>query len=225
MRRHAAAVASRVHRPRTLELDTKWCPTPISRPISGSGRTIGALPAITYPDPPLAGEAFVLRRFRTRDFDAAVAAREDPEAARWVNPIPFPGGAAMARYLEGQRRRGTLLHFAIADAAEDDYLGEILLFIRSPQAAELDIGEIAYVVAPAARGRGIAAAAVRLLTEWAFSTLGLARLQLSIAPENTPSIRVAEKALYRYEGLLRSLKVIRGQRVDSVLYSRLPADA
>ena len=130
----------------------------------------------------------------------------------------------MARYLEGQRRRGRLLHFAIADSADDGYLGEILLFLRAPQAAELDIGEIAYVVAPAAQGRGIASAAVRLLTDWAFSTLGLARLQLSIAPQNAPSIRVAEKVHYRYEGLLRSLKVIRGQRVDSLLYSRLPDD-
>ena len=131
----------------------------------------------------------------------------------------------MARFLEGQRRRETLLHFAIVDQVDAGYLGEILLLLRSPQAAELDIGEIAYVIAPAARGRGIAPEAVRLLSEWAFSTLGLARLQLSIAPENAPSVRVAEKAHYRYEGLLRSLKVIRGERVHPPLYSRLPDDA
>jgi len=182
------------------------------------------VPAILYPDPPLAGEAFVLRRFRARDFHAAVAAREACEAARWVNAIPFPTGGAMAHYLEAQRRRGTLLHFAIVDPDDGDYLGEILLFLRATQAAELDVGEIAYVIASAARGRGIAPAAVRLLSEWAFSTLGLARLKLSIGPENASSVRVAEKARYQYEGLLRSLKLIRGERVDSLLYSRLPAD-
>jgi RimJ/RimL family protein N-acetyltransferase len=183
------------------------------------------VPAILYPDPPLSGGTFILRRFRARDFDAAVVVREDSESARWVNSIPFSAGGAMARFLEAQRRRGTLLHFAIVDGVADGYLGEIVLFLRTPQAAELDIGEIAYVVAPAARGRGIAPEAVCLLSEWAFSTLGLARLQLSIAPENAPSVRVAEKAHYRYEGLLRSLKVIRGKRVDSLLYSRLPDDA
>lgn len=182
------------------------------------------VPPIRYPDPPLAGKTFVLRRIRARDFDAAVAAREDREAARWVNAIPFSGGGAMARHLEAQRRRGTLLHFAIVDQDDRDYLGEIVLFLRSPQAAELEIGEIAYVIAPAARGRGTAPAAVRLLSEWTFSTLGLARLQLSIAPGNAASIRVAEKAGYRYEGLLRSLKVIRGERVDLLLYSRLRGD-
>jgi RimJ/RimL family protein N-acetyltransferase len=182
------------------------------------------VPAILYPEPPLSGEAFALRRFRARDFDAAVAAREDPEAARWVNSIAFPTGSAMARFLEAQRRRGTLLHFAIVDHLDGRYLGEILLFLRAAQAAERDIGELAYVTAPTARGRGIAPEAVRLLSEWAFSTLGLARLQLSIAPGNAPSVRVAEKAGYRHEGCLRSLKVIRGERVDSLLYSRLPDD-
>jgi RimJ/RimL family protein N-acetyltransferase len=182
------------------------------------------VPPILYPDPPLAGDGFVLRRFRARDFEAAVAAREEPGAARWVNPIRLSSGDAMARFLEGQRRRGSLLHFAIVDRDDDAYLGETILFVRLPQAAELDTGEIAYVVAPAARGRGIAPAAVRLVSAWAFSKLRLARLQLSIAPGNAASVRVAEKAGFRREGLLRSFKVIRGERVDSLLFSRLADD-
>lgn len=52
----------------------------------------------------------------------------------------------------------------------------------------------------------------------------LPHLQLSIAPENTSSAHVAEKARYRCEGLPRSLTVIRGEHVDSLLYSRLPDD-
>ena len=84
------------------------------------------MPAILYPDPPLTGETFVLRRFRARDFDDAVAAREDREAARWVNTIRLPAGGAMARFLEAQRRRRTLLHFGIVDQVDGGYLGEIL---------------------------------------------------------------------------------------------------
>jgi RimJ/RimL family protein N-acetyltransferase len=103
------------------------------------------------------------------------------------------------------------LHFAIARQDEGDYPGEILLFLRTAQAAGLGAGEIAYVTAPAARGRGIAPAAVDLPSKWAFLVLGLARVQLSIAPGNTSSVRVAEKARYRYDGLLRSLKVIWGE--------------
>jgi RimJ/RimL family protein N-acetyltransferase len=116
------------------------------------------------------------------------------------------------------------LHFAIAGLDDGGYLGEILLFLRAAQAAELGVGEIAYVTAPTIRGRGIAPAAVGLLSKWAFSALGLARLQLSIAAGNTSSVRVAERAGYRDDGLLRSLKVIRGERVNSLLYLRLPDD-
>jgi RimJ/RimL family protein N-acetyltransferase len=97
-----------------------------------------------------------------------------------------------------------------------------LLFLRTPEAGEVGIGEIAYVVAPAARGRGIASAAVQALSGWAFARLRLARLQLSIRPDNLASRRVAEKAGYMYEGLLRSSKLIRGERVDAALYSLLP---
>ena len=79
------------------------------------------------------------------------------------------------------------------------------------------------MVAPTARGRGVATSAVRLLSKWAFTELGLERLQLSL-PANVASRRVAEKAGYHYEGTLRSTKVIRGSRVDSMVFSPLPGD-
>jgi RimJ/RimL family protein N-acetyltransferase len=77
-------------------------------------------------------------------------------------------------------------------------------------------------MAPAARGRGVASAAVRVLSAWAFSELKLERLQLSIRPDNVASRRVAEKAEYVCEGTLRSSKLVRGRRVDGAVYSLLP---
>jgi RimJ/RimL family protein N-acetyltransferase len=139
-----------------------------------------------------------------------------------VNALPEPDGERMIRFLEKRRRAGRLLHLAIVGDENGGYLGEIMLFLRTPEAAEVAIGEIAYVVAPEARGQGIASAAVKILSEWAFDRLGLERLQLSIRPDNVASRRVAEKAGYRYEGTLRSTKVIRGRRVDAALYSLLP---
>jgi RimJ/RimL family protein N-acetyltransferase len=180
--------------------------------------------AVPFPSPPLAGSGFVLRPLAVSDFEAARASREHPETAEWVNALPEPDGERMVRFVESRRRAGRLLHFAIADDEDGRYLGEILLFLRAPEAGEVGIGEIAYVVAPAARGRGIASAAVRALSEWAFARLKLERLQLSIRPENLASRRVAEKAGYVYEGLLRSSKLIRGERVDAALYSLLPRD-
>jgi RimJ/RimL family protein N-acetyltransferase len=166
----------------------------------------------------------VLRPLAVSDFEAAQASREHRETAEWVNALPQPDGERMVRFVEGRRRAGRLLHLAIADDEDGHYLGEILLFLRTPEAGEVGIGEIAYVVAPAARGDGIATAAVSVLSEWAFARLRLERLQLSIRPDNLASRRVAEKAGYTYEGMLRSSKLIRGKRVDAALYSLLPRE-
>jgi RimJ/RimL family protein N-acetyltransferase len=180
--------------------------------------------AVPFPSPPLAGRGFVLRPLAVSDFEAAQASREHRETADWVNALPEPDGERMVRFVESRRRAGRLLHLAIADDEDDHYLGEILLFLRTPEAGEVGIGEIAYVVAPAARGSGIATVAVSALSEWAFARLRLERLQLSIRPDNLASRRVAEKAGYTYEGMLRSSKLIRGKRVDAAVYSLLPRE-
>jgi RimJ/RimL family protein N-acetyltransferase len=125
----------------------------------------------------------------------------------------------MVRLCERARRKGSMLDLVIADAVDDTYLGEVLLF-----AHEHNCGEIAYVIAPYARGLGVATEAVRLLTEWAFASVGLERIQLKIDPNNAASIRVAEKGGYQREGLLRSVMNIRGNRIDALIYSRLPSD-
>ena len=85
-------------------------------------------------------------------------------------------------------------------------------------------GEIGYVLAPAARGRGAATAAVSLLTRWAFDELGLERLELRIDATNAPSVRVAERVGYRLDGVLRSLYFKEGRRADTGIWSRLRSD-
>src|SRR5262249_51762674 len=84
--------------------------------------------------------------------------------------------------------------------------------------------ELGYMIAPAARGRGAATAALRLLTEWAFGELGILRAELLISVENEASKRVAERCGYVREGVLRSLHFKQERREDTELWSRLPSD-
>ncbi len=126
-------------------------------------------------------------------------------------------------WAETERAAGRMLVLTIADVADvadDRYLGTVVLLMKEAQT-----GELAYVVAPEARGRGLARGAVRLLGDWAFAALRLQRLQLRIDPENEASHRVAARAGYTREGVLRSSFVVRGRRTDVVMYSRLPSDA
>jgi RimJ/RimL family protein N-acetyltransferase len=90
--------------------------------------------------------------------------------------------------------------------------------------SEARTAELGYVVARNARGRGVASAALGLLTEWAFADLAALRLELMISVENEASKRVAERCGYVREGVLRSMHFKQGLREDTEIWSRLPTD-
>jgi RimJ/RimL family protein N-acetyltransferase len=120
---------------------------------------------------------------------------------------------------ENGRIAGHALILTIADENDDRYLGGVVLFIREP-----GTGELAYMVVPEARGRGLAWRAVALLGDWAIRKLGLTRLQVRIALENEASHAVALRAGYEREGILRNGFLHRDQPIDVVIYSRVPSD-
>ena len=57
-----------------------------------------------------------------------------------------------------------------------------------------------------------------MLTDWAFATLCLGRVQVFVAPENLPALRLAERAGFQREGVLRSYWEIGGKRLDVVVF-------
>jgi RimJ/RimL family protein N-acetyltransferase/nitrite reductase/ring-hydroxylating ferredoxin subunit len=180
---------------------------------------------LSPPNPPLSDGVVSLRPFRADDALAITAAGQDPETQRWIPIIPVP-------YTEADARRFILMtlqawhdgigyEFAIVDAATDRYLGSIGLHL-GPNPRRHTIG---YLVAPEARGRGIATRALRLATRWAFERLAIERLALWTLPGNVISQAVAEKAGFRYEGLIRNWESDRDDRpIDAVMFSMTPED-
>lgn len=75
--------------------------------------------------------------------------------------------------------------------------------------------------------QGVATAGVRALLAYAFSEegLGLHRVQANIIPRNRPSVRVAEKAGFRLEGLARRYLQIAGVWEDHAMYARTSEEA
>lgn len=73
-------------------------------------------------------------------------------------------------------------------------------------------------------GRGLATEGVRQLLHYAFDELGLHRVQANIIPRNAASIRVAEKAGLRFEGLARRYLRINGAWEDHAMYARTVED-
>jgi RimJ/RimL family protein N-acetyltransferase len=88
-----------------------------------------------------------------------------------------------------------------------------------------DVAEASYFLRASARGRGIATRALLMVTDWAFRDRGQARVFLRCDPENAASRALAERAGFTHEGMeRRSAAHPDGRRIDSLVYSMLPAE-
>lgn len=108
--------------------------------------------------------------------------------------------------------------FAIADAGSDVAMGQIGLWLRDADRGRVSIG---YWIGARHRRRGIASAALEVISEWGLTLPGVHRLELYVEPMNEGSWRLAERCGYMREGLLRGWQEIDSRRRDMYIYSRL----
>jgi RimJ/RimL family protein N-acetyltransferase len=133
-----------------------------------------------------------------------------PPGSREIEAVDY------LRAMERMRVDGRGLTFAVADATSDAVLGGCDLRMPTP-----GVGEVGYLLAPAARGRGVMTRALRLVVGWAFAELGLARVQAYASPENGASLALLGRLGFTREGVLRSY---RGPGEDRVALSVLPGE-
>jgi RimJ/RimL family protein N-acetyltransferase len=147
---------------------------------------------------------------------------------RWTG---VPPGRSVSRRLDwvaftrDAARRGLGCYFVIVEspAASGALLGAI--DVRFVDREDPRIGEVGYLLPAASRGRGVMAAAMRLLLDWSFGEpLRLERVQALTHPDNVPSQRVLERAGFSREGLLRAYRAEPGGREDRVMWSLLAID-
>jgi RimJ/RimL family protein N-acetyltransferase len=164
-----------------------------------------------------------LERLDQRWLDDVTDLVADPDVRRFTRIAePPPDGFArdwIASY-EAGRQEGSREGFAALDGG-GSFVGLGLAPDIDREAGEVELG---YIVARAARGRGVATQILSLLTRWAFEEAQAERAYLIIDVGNPASARVAEHCGYRMEGIMRSIHVKQRQRVDAGLWSRLPGD-
>ncbi|MEV8637457.1 GNAT family N-acetyltransferase [Streptosporangium sp. NPDC051023] len=166
----------------------------------------------------------ILRPPTPADIEPIARACADPRIHRFLPALPVPytrdDAVAYLKAAEQVWEAGGAL-FAAADPGTDEWMGNIEL---KPLDARGN-GEIGYLVAPWAQGRGVATAATRALTDWAFA-LGVRRLELLASVENLASQRVAMAAGFHREGVRRSAEALRdGTRGDLVAFARLHGES
>jgi RimJ/RimL family protein N-acetyltransferase len=168
------------------------------------------------PDPPLGDAVVSLRPLVATDLATIEAALEDSEICRWFDNRGVSGREVVERAMERwQAAEGA--EFAVLNAGE--CVGSIWLTLGADSRAT-----VGYWLLPDARGKGLVTHALVLVSRWAFDKLGVKRIGLLVDPRNVASVRLAERAGFRREGVLRSWVEVNGERVDHVSFSLLPTD-
>jgi RimJ/RimL family protein N-acetyltransferase len=149
------------------------------------------------------------------------ALHSDPRVMRyWSHPPWTERAQAIARIEQLERDRANAEFYTWATTLDgaDRMIGTISLFAISRGQFR---GEVGYALAPALWGSGYATEGLRLAIDFAFDTIGLARLEADVDPRNTPSCRVVERAGFQREGLLRQRWHVAGEVTDSAIYGLL----
>jgi RimJ/RimL family protein N-acetyltransferase len=173
------------------------------------------------PDPPLRADGITLRPFRLDDAADVAAACTDSDIVRFTFMQEGLTETDAQRWIEQANEWWSHGHprFATTGSADDRAVGQIGMAVKEHQRS----AEAYYWVSPAARRRGFALRALGLVAAWAFDE-GVERLVLLIHPENGASNRLAARAGFTREGVLRSYEPFKGHRPDLVSWSLLPHD-
>jgi [ribosomal protein S5]-alanine N-acetyltransferase len=169
-----------------------------------------------YPDPPLGDDVVALRPWRASDIALVIEASRDPYIPKVTSvPAPYTKGAG-ERWLERQdarSRSGVGVSLAIAKHEGEEAVGAVVLMQRGR-----GVFGLGYWLVRAARGRGLASRAVGLVTPWALAQPEVAELEALVEPWNEASRRVAERAGFARDRVLRDEISVAGKQADVVRY-------
>lgn len=132
---------------------------------------------------------------------AAYLAGEDDEMANWVS-----GGrstlATVKAFIENSQESwrcgGPRRPLGIFDSQTDRVIGFIEMNLAMLEPGQVNIS---YGIFRDYRGQGLTARAIELIAEYLRSETGARQMVLQIAPDNTRSLKVAEKAGFVFVGV------------------------
>ncbi len=181
---------------------------------------VRTFPALTVSTPRL-----VVRALTRDDAKEIAPVFSDRTTRRW---LPFGEELAPINGLDwctddAQERRdsGAGDHLGIVRREDDRLIGS-LWTKRTDWAGR--VTELCVALAPEARGFGLAAEAVIAVSFALIMEHGFQRLEFRVAPGNVAARRVAEKAGFSYEGVLRNAGDVQGARADLEIWSLVAAD-
>ncbi len=171
-----------------------------------------------FPRVTLQSDRLVLRPFESGDAAGVHAVWNEASFLRFA-PVGFRYAGAGLELAAQWCARGDI--FAGVQRSTGRLACHVTLFGADWSAMT---AEIHYWTAVWARGSGFAAEAARVVGRWALTELGFERITLQSDVRNVASRRVAERAGFRFEGVLRNASWTRSGRSDLAVFSLIPGD-
>ena len=165
-------------------------------------------------------DRLLMRPFEENDADDVLAASRDPEILRWM---PWASSQTRQSAIDwctthAHPDPGRAINFAVVGG--DRLVGSIGLGRTDWTDSRVEIG---YWIAPWARRKGYAVEATRGVAAYAFQK-GMHRIELLTAMDNLASQRVAERAGFTRECVMREAILVPAGRADAVLFSLLASE-
>ncbi len=171
--------------------------------------------------PTLNGQRVKIRWLKDADLPALFKIFSDSEVTRYWSSLPFQQRDDAGKLLGDIRSlflSRTLFQWGVARVEDDAVVGTCTL-------ARLDvnhrIAEVGFALARDCWGRGYMKEALPLMIGFAFSRLGLRRLEADVDPRNIASLRLLERFGFKQEGLLRERYCMNAELQDAVLLALL----
>ena len=177
---------------------------------------------ISWPitEPVLVDKALMLRPWHLDDVNSVYEICQDP-AIQEFTTVPVPYTREIADFWIRTSAQKYLERDKISLAGIRN--GEIVLSVSIHGIHEFDhVGEIGYWVSPNARGEGLAALAVKMISDFGFA-IGFRRLFAITLPDNLASQKSLRNAGFELETALRDRMTRRnGNQATAVLFAKFP---
>ena len=163
----------------------------------------------------LESDRLIFRKITVDDFDDLAAMLRDPDVMyAWEHTF---SDEQIHKWIENQilRYRDHVVgYFAAIRKDTRAFVGQMGLLWSDFD--ELRVLEIGYMLKRKYWGKGFATEGAAALAQYAFDTIGVNRVYASIRPENTQSIRVAERIGMTADGSF--IKQYNGKNMEHVIY-------
>jgi RimJ/RimL family protein N-acetyltransferase len=172
--------------------------------------------------PTLAGERVRLEPLGTEHYDGLRPMFDDPEGRRMTATTQAYDDDMLRTWLSTRQDHDDRADFAIVDVETGRVLGEVVLndLDTEDESCNFRIG----LTGPDVYGRGYGTEATSLVLDYAFDTVGLHRLELSVYSFNPRGQRAYEKAGFVREGVRRQALRWDGAWHDVIVMGVLATD-